>query len=107
MQCVLDSARHKGTCAVVQHDDTPCKHDGTFSVDGSMKVSEGFTTVLCLDSNVSIAECHPVSSGHTKTTRPQWCSGSSSGLGSLLWGKSISWGTNRVFVYLLYYNKNE
>jgi hypothetical protein len=38
MQCVLDSADHKGTGVVVQHD-IPCKHSGTFSVDGGMKVS--------------------------------------------------------------------
>jgi hypothetical protein len=47
----------------MQHDDTLCKHDGAFAIEGGTKILMGFTTQLCFDSDVSITECQGVSRG--------------------------------------------
>jgi hypothetical protein len=56
-QCVLDSVGPMGMGTVMQHDDTPHEHVMTLSLYGSTKVSEDYTTVLCIDGDVGVPEC--------------------------------------------------
>jgi hypothetical protein len=56
------SAACPGLCGphgmdVVQHDDTPCHHAGSLSLDGSTKVSEGSTVALYTEGDIRIIEC--------------------------------------------------
>jgi hypothetical protein len=48
---VLDTAHFIGT-GTATRDDILCEHSGMLSNEGSMKVSEGSTVVLCSDSHV-------------------------------------------------------
>jgi hypothetical protein len=56
-QCVLDSACHMGTGVVVQHNDTPCEHAGTLSLDDGTVVLEGSTLALFVDGDVRVLAC--------------------------------------------------
>jgi hypothetical protein len=43
---------------IVKHDDTTGQHDRTLSLDGGLKIQEGFTIVLSIHHGISIPECH-------------------------------------------------
>jgi hypothetical protein len=38
----------------MQHNANPCEHAGMFYLDGSTKVSEGSTVLLCVDGCVKV-----------------------------------------------------
>jgi hypothetical protein len=48
----LDSVGHRGTGAVVQHDNTPLQHSMMLYLDGSTKALKGSTVVLCVDGDI-------------------------------------------------------